>query len=97
MRRWLRIILMFLVIYILVGIILGLVGSSRGILKFGFKQMGWIFIWPIGTFVLSIGQYGEHLLISVLIHLVVFAFIIWLSFFIDKKWFRKKELENPIK
>lgn len=91
MKKWVRIILIFFVIYVLIGIVLSFIGSFLGILSFNLREIPWVFVWPYVLLFFSMGQYGENLMIGILIFLVFLAFIIWLSYFIDKKLFRKSE------
>ena len=52
-----------------------------------------VFGWPFFILLVTAGQYGEAIIISGIVLLVMFAFLIWLSYFIEKKLFSKKEVQ----
>jgi len=97
-KRVLRIILFFLIFYLLLGIIslavesylLFRIGTGYGLWIWwpGFENLiGWLF-----EIIISIawGRGLIGLFFGFLVALILIAFLIWLSYFIDKKLFPKK-------
>lgn len=95
-KRVLRAIIIFLVLYLITGGILTLLLSSLfpGVFKI---SLAFVFVWPPTIYLLLIGQYGGNLIIGSLIYLALFAFLGWLSYFIEKKLFSKKSEQGVVK
>ena len=94
MKKGLRVILIFLGLYILIGLLGVLFSITTNFTNFladPLESFAWIIYWPLLLFWIIGGQYGEHWIIAYGVLLIILILLFWLPFVIDKRWFGKTE------
>jgi hypothetical protein len=86
MKKWLRILLIFICLYFIAG----LIGTLINYIIFHENLLFWLIYWPLLIFWTIAGQYGEGWIIALIALLISIGLLFWLPFVIDKKWFGKK-------